>query len=454
MLQAHNCLLKSENRFVVNKTKQLLKPLIIMLIVAALLFGQAYYPLEQGKALAAPEETNYTAEELGVEVVLLLPGVFNVTIPYANAEEMLEATEDSSLILEVDGKDSLEFEYADDRDGFFKPAVQGYSEEEIKGATVTLKATEAPVEDEKDEDDPKDEPDVKDEEEDVKDEPDIKDENDTEDANDVKEEEDLTSTHEIGTDADPAEGGQVEGDGAYEQGEEVTVKATAREGYEFKNWTENETVVSSEDQYTFEATGERNLVANFSAAETTEPDFALSVQASVPAEDLDVEVVLLLPGVYNIIIPFDNAEEMLGANKESTLIMTIAGKDPIELVYEEDRDGFFMPAAQGYSEDEIRGAEVSLDSADPTDPDPTDPDPTDPDPTDPVDPTHGDINGDGVIDVRDVVLVMKHILEVETLSASQQELADVNDDGTVDLKDAVLIMQKALGLIEEFPVSQ
>ena len=89
---------------------------------------------------------------------------------------------------------------------------------------------------------------------------------------------------------------------------------------------------------------------------------AVSINADdiITAEDLGVEVVFLLLGVYNVTIPFDNAEEMLGATEESILILEVTGKDPLELFYVEDRDGFFKPATQGYSDAEIRGALVSV----------------------------------------------------------------------------------------------
>jgi len=65
--------------------------------------------------------------------------------------------------------------------------------------------------------------------------------------------------------------------------------------------------------------------------------------------------------------------------------------------------------------------------------------------------TYGDVNHDGVVDVRDVVLVMRHILDLETLGEAEQELADVNVDGEIDVRDATLMMRKALGLIDHFP---
>jgi hypothetical protein len=63
----------------------------------------------------------------------------------------------------------------------------------------------------------------------------------------------------------------------------------------------------------------------------------------------------------------------------------------------------------------------------------------------------GDVNDDGLIDIRDVVLVNEHILSHGTLlTAAQQWAADVNSDGIVNVIDASLIMQRALGLIDSF----
>ena len=64
----------------------------------------------------------------------------------------------------------------------------------------------------------------------------------------------------ITANANPAEGGSVSGAGTYN---ECTVTATANEGYNFVNWTENGNVVSNEAAYTFAVTGDRTLVANF-----------------------------------------------------------------------------------------------------------------------------------------------------------------------------------------------
>ena len=63
----------------------------------------------------------------------------------------------------------------------------------------------------------------------------------------------------------------------------------------------------------------------------------------------------------------------------------------------------------------------------------------------------GDINEDGEIDVLDVALAYRHVLEIELLDEDEQLLADVNVDGVVNVLDVALLMQYALGIIDEFP---
>ena len=70
-------------------------------------------------------------------------------------------------------------------------------------------------------------------------------------------------TYTITATANPTIGGIVSGAGTFEHGQTVTVTATANTGYTFTNWTENDEVVSTDEQYSFSATQNRNLVANF-----------------------------------------------------------------------------------------------------------------------------------------------------------------------------------------------
>ena len=69
----------------------------------------------------------------------------------------------------------------------------------------------------------------------------------------------------ISLSADPTNGGTVTGGGAFHYGDNCTVVATANSGYTFINWTENGNVVSTNASYQFTVTGNRTLVAHFSA---------------------------------------------------------------------------------------------------------------------------------------------------------------------------------------------
>ncbi len=72
-----------------------------------------------------------------------------------------------------------------------------------------------------------------------------------------------TQSYTVSVSANPEEGGIVEGGGTFNQGVSCTVTATANEGYDFINWTEGSTVVSTDAEYTFNVTANRTLVANF-----------------------------------------------------------------------------------------------------------------------------------------------------------------------------------------------
>lgn len=68
---------------------------------------------------------------------------------------------------------------------------------------------------------------------------------------------------EITLEANPIEGGSVEGNGTYLFGETVTIHATANSTYNFTGWKENEDMVSTELDYTFTVDGSHHFVAVF-----------------------------------------------------------------------------------------------------------------------------------------------------------------------------------------------
>ncbi|MBL9185865.1 MAG: hypothetical protein JNK23_00160 [Opitutaceae bacterium] len=74
------------------------------------------------------------------------------------------------------------------------------------------------------------------------------------------------TTYTIATSSSPPAGGSTSGSGTKTAGESVSVVATVAAGYSFANWTESGSVVSSNATYTFTASANRTLVANFTAA--------------------------------------------------------------------------------------------------------------------------------------------------------------------------------------------
>ncbi len=71
------------------------------------------------------------------------------------------------------------------------------------------------------------------------------------------------NTYYVTVAANPAEGGTVTGAGAYDHGTSVTIAATANVGYTFNNWTEDGTVISTDESYTFTITDDHDFIANF-----------------------------------------------------------------------------------------------------------------------------------------------------------------------------------------------
>ena len=55
---------------------------------------------------------------------------------------------------------------------------------------------------------------------------------------------------------------------------------------------------------------------------------------------------------------------------------------------------------------------------------------------------NGDINGDGNINVLDVVMLVDHILNPDT---SELESGDINSDGNIDILDVVALVSIVLG---------
>jgi len=63
----------------------------------------------------------------------------------------------------------------------------------------------------------------------------------------------------------------------------------------------------------------------------------------------------------------------------------------------------------------------------------------------------GDVNGDGAVNVLDVLAVINHILGIETLEGWELGCADCNGDGVINIVDALGIVNAILGIGECVP---
>lgn len=95
----------------------------------------------------------------------------------------------------------------------------------------------------------------------------------------------VTSSYSITAIASPPAGGTVTGGGSYTGGEKATVTATPNNGYIFKGWMENGSIVSTYASYRFTVNANRTLTASFDVeqAPVVAPIYIITTKA-VPAE--------------------------------------------------------------------------------------------------------------------------------------------------------------------------
>lgn len=67
---------------------------------------------------------------------------------------------------------------------------------------------------------------------------------------------------------------------------------------------------------------------------------------------------------------------------------------------------------------------------------------------------YGDVNGDGTVDISDVMLLAKYYSGVRELTDRQLAAADVNGDGAVDVLDVTLLIEYCNGLIDRLPADE
>ena len=138
--------------------------------------------------------------------------------------------------------------------------------------------------------------------------------------------------------ADMTSGGTVVGSGTYYEGAEITVEAVPNNGYEFVNWIENDEVVSTDLAITFNAQGDRNLVAHF---EANFEGFTVSLNveeggvvsgAGLYEAESSVTVTAVPQGKYSFVSWVDSEGTELSA--EPTYTFTITADVELTAVFE------------------------------------------------------------------------------------------------------------------------
>ena len=133
--------------------------------------------------------------------------------------------------------------------------------------------------------------------------------------------------YDVNVSASPENAGVVTGAGNYKHGDEVTVTATPNEGYKFVSWTENDVEVSSDSQYVFVVTENRNLVANF---ELLTYDVTITMDIEGAGEGFgagnythgDEVTVKVVPTEAYVFLNWTENEEVVSTETEYTFIIT------------------------------------------------------------------------------------------------------------------------------------
>ena len=64
---------------------------------------------------------------------------------------------------------------------------------------------------------------------------------------------------------------------------------------------------------------------------------------------------------------------------------------------------------------------------------------------------YGDSSGDGLIDIRDLLIIQKHLVSAKQVNGEYFRASDINKDGAIDIRDLLLEQKYLLG---QYSISQ
>ncbi len=150
--------------------------------------------------------------------------------------------------------------------------------------------------------------------------------------------------YDVAAAASPSAGGTVTGSGEYKGGAPVTVSATAAEGYEFVNWTEEGAVVSTELNYKIALLENRNLLANFKLKEAPAGGMVLNESSLSLAigDTFQLGIAVFPDGTSAEDIVWSSSDEAVAAVDSAGLVSAVSAGQAV--ITAATKDGNFTAA--------------------------------------------------------------------------------------------------------------
>ena len=224
------------------------------------------------------------------------------------------------------------------------------------------------------------------------------------------------------------EGGAVYGDGYYEKGYPVSLAAVSDDGYDFAGWYNDGDLLTNETFYSFTAKEDIILAAYYVESVVFE-------ESSVKLESLQINSGMLIPAFspdildYIVVIPNPvDSIEIITASNDPGIIVTgagnhtlVEGENIISLLLTDANDITYIAYAIAIHNGDTGGVVI-----------------------------HGDVSGDGRINMQDVLLIYQYFRGKADFTDEQILAADVNGDGSVNMTDVLMTYQYFRGKITKF----
>jgi len=149
--------------------------------------------------------------------------------------------------------------------------------------------------------------------------------------------------HKIIISSKPPEGGFPLGEGTYKHGDEVSLSAhNIKEGYKFKNWTEDGKIVHTGKSYVFKVDRDRTLVANFEKVQHSIKVFSNPPESGIVFFDGNQEFVYDNGFAYSIITCDHGEKVKLSAVVKSEMDCVFVNWTENGKIVHQDRDYEFI----------------------------------------------------------------------------------------------------------------